>query len=186
MHPEAYRGVHWAIRESGFPEHLANGLFDTRILALDLGGADINGTARRPVTEHAVRTGTFTRWDAWDIENGPGITNVVDATQPTPPAYHGLYDVVLCTEVLEHVAAWDAVLRTAHAVLIPGGFLFLTCASTGRRPHGARGDMDPAPGEHYGNVHAIDIDTALEEIKFSRWGCTYNPNPGDAYAWAVK
>lgn len=185
MHPEALNGVRWAIKDSDFAGYFRD-LPDTKIGALDLGGADINGTARGVVTEPAAHAGRYVSWYIWDIVDGRGVMRVVDATLPAPEDAHGLFDVVVCTEVLEHVAAWQEVLRFIHTVLVPGGFAFITCASTGRRPHGARGELDPGPGEHYGNIHAIDLDSALEDLKFSDFLVRYNPTPGDAYAWAVK
>jgi hypothetical protein len=67
-----------------------------------------------------------------------------------------------------------------------------TCASVGRRPHGATGAHDPVPGEHYGNVEPIDIAAALQAAGFSRFGVTYeieprgvSPTTHDAHWWAV-
>ncbi|MEU0467299.1 methyltransferase domain-containing protein [Amycolatopsis sp. NPDC006131] len=142
--------------------------------ALDLGGADINGTAR-----HLLPNAT---WTGLDIQPGPGVDIVADATTWQPDR---VFDVVVCTELLEHVQNWRAVLATAHAALRAGGVLVLTCASNGRRPHGARGDMDPAPGEWYGNVDWEDIGDELAHL-FTEYQVVFNPNPGDCYAWGRK
>jgi SAM-dependent methyltransferase len=51
---------------------------------------------------------------------------VGDATAAPPPAWYGAFDLAVCSEVLEHVAAPEAVLAYAAAVLRPNGVLVLT------------------------------------------------------------
>jgi len=48
---------------------------------------------------------------------------------PLPPGVlaGGQYDVVLCTEVLEHVVNWLAAFANLSRLLAPGGRLILTC-----------------------------------------------------------
>jgi hypothetical protein len=90
----------------------------------------------------------------------------------------------MCTELLEHVEDWRGCIATARHVLKPGGWLYITCASTGRHPHGARGGPVPDPGEWYRNVDPDDLRAALD--LFSEAHVEFNPNPGDAYAWARR
>jgi SAM-dependent methyltransferase len=186
MHAEAREGIAKMVAESGLkppgpvmseqfvqaPEYWA---------ALDLGGADINGTARDLVD--AVWP---CRWTGADIEKGPGVDWVFDATKDVEQANRDAWDVVLCTEVLEHVQDWPSILRSIHSLLKPGGYAFISCASTGRQPHGARGAARPAPGEWYQNVSAVTLDTVLHALEFSEWHVSYRTAPGDAYAWARK
>lgn len=191
MHPEAYRGAIWAVRRSDLASRVLNlsgnlPAPDTHVRALDLGGADVNGTARPTVTGPLVQAGLFVEWFGWDIEEGPGVDLVVDATKPVPEIMHETFDVVLCTEVLEHVAAWDCVLDAARCVLKAGGVLILTAASLGRNAHGARGAATPDPGEWYANVHPSEVSNVLEALGFLEHAVLYNQNPGDVYAWAVK
>lgn len=185
MHPEALDGIAKMVVASGFETYALTPPVDwsseVKILdALDLGGADVNGTARDVVDR--VR---LCHWTGADIEPGPGVDWVMDATQP-PADKAGQWDVVLCTEVLEHVREWFSVVLTIYNLLKPGGFAFISCASSGRRPHGARGALWPEPGEWYGNIPAIELDNALAATPFYGWTVTYNPSPGDAYAWARK
>ena len=51
---------------------------------------------------------------------------VGDATQAPPPLWRSAFDLAVCSEVIEHVAAPAAVLDYAGAVLRPGGVLVLT------------------------------------------------------------
>lgn len=148
MHVEAFDGARKMLADAGLNPA---GEWDS----LDLGGADINGTARSLLP--------YARWTGLDIAPGPGV----------------------CTELLEHVPQWGQCIATAWKALREGGTLILTCASTGRRPHGARGDMDPAPGEWYGNV-PIDELRAVIACLFRGYEAVFNPDPGDCYAWARK
>ncbi len=48
---------------------------------------------------------------------------------PLPPALRAAapFDLILCTEVLEHIADWPAALTNLHDLLAPRGILLLTC-----------------------------------------------------------
>jgi hypothetical protein len=94
--------------------------------------------------------------------------------------------VVACTELLEHVEDWRGCIATAKRALKKGGYLFITAASTGRYPHGARGGTAPGPGEWYSNVDPEDLRSALDYVFGVPCHVEFNPNPGDAYAWARK
>lgn len=172
MHPEAYRAVAYMAREL----NLTRAATAWRLSGLDIGGTDVNGSARGLLS--AVRT-----WAGLDIEPGPGVQYVADATDSHAMMPHqGGYDVVLCTEVLEHVEDWPAIVRNAAKCLRSGGHLVLTCAGRGRTPHGARGAKRPAEGEHYANVEWSVLELEMGKA-FSQWSTRYNPKPGDLYAW---
>lgn len=49
-----------------------------------------------------------------------------DVWDPRQPVAAGDYDIVVCTEVLEHVAAWRELLARAGELLRPGGLLVLS------------------------------------------------------------
>jgi SAM-dependent methyltransferase len=169
MHPEARDGLARQLAASGLD-------LSAPWRMLDLGGRDINGSVRDLLPA--------AKWTGLDIAAGPGVDLVHDATTPWPDGFDR-FDLVVCTEVLEHVERWPAVLRTASQALEPGGpeVLFVTCASTGRRPHGASGEMDPPPGEWYANVPPELLKAHLLNA-FERVAVEYRANPGDAYAWA--
>lgn len=174
-------GIKWAIESSGFKARFRPiDLFATR--AIDIGGADVNGSARQLVDS----TVAWVNWMGWDIEDGPGVDLVIDCRKPPPAEYLGRADIVLCTEVFEHVQDWTSILCTIVDLLTPGGFAFITCASDGRRPHGARGALNPAPGEWYRNVSQEDLYRAIDQYPVERRNVKYNPNPGDLYAWLEK
>jgi SAM-dependent methyltransferase len=170
MHPEARDGLARQLAASGLAP-------DAPWRVLDLGGRDINGSIRNLLPA--------ARWTGLDIEPGPGVDLVHDATKPWPDDWDR-FDLVVCTEVLEHVKHWPAVLRTAAQALEPGGpeTLFVTCASTGRPTHGASGDPLPGPGEWYANVPPALLEDRLLDL-FDDVTVEYRRLPGDAYARAV-
>lgn len=101
------------------------------------------------------------------------------------PANWYRFDLVVCTEILEHVQQWRQILRTASQDLEPSGpeALLLTCASTDRYPHGASGGPKPLPKEWHTNVAADALHRELEPL-FRTVSVPYTPHPGDAYTWA--
>ncbi len=177
MHAEALDAVRKMMFRSGYAVGALGGSLVPR-RGLDLGGADVNGTARSLFASDV-------RWWGLDVEPGPGVDIVADARnwrRDIRPAF----DVVLCTELLEHVEHWQAVPLTIYEALVPGGYAFLTCASTGRNPHGARGGPSPLEGEYYGNVPLSSFSAVNNDIPWREFHATYSSNPGDLYAWMEK
>lgn len=145
---------------------------------LDVGGADVNGSVREQLP-NAMFIGL-------DIEPAPGVQIVADASHPGWLYEHGrLYDVVIATELFEHTAVWREIIANMADALGEDGpqTLIATCASTGRPPHGARGEWGVPEGQFYGNVDPEDLRVELERY-FLEVHVEYNPNPGDAYMWA--
>lgn len=142
MHPTALEG---------FRRMLDATDFDHPVRVLDVGGADVNGTVHSVIREHVGPLG-IESIDVLDVEPGPGVTIVADATDPATWELHPGYDLVISTETLEHVEDWRTIVGGAAGVLRPDGWFIGTCASLNRRPHGARGAYDPAPGEWYANI----------------------------------
>ena len=184
MHPEALEAVRRMVNVSGYIKY-DKALGAPELIGLDLGGADINGTARKVVP-------FVERWYGSDIEPGPGVDYIGDATDSRIIPDPKTFDVILCTELLEHVRNWPAVLENMFTWLGVGGYAFLTFAGTdgmtwARRPHGARGGLHPDPGEYYGNVLLSEFESVLSEVvdgeEFEVWT---RPVPGDIYAWFRK
>jgi SAM-dependent methyltransferase len=107
-----------------------------------------------------------------DVTPGPDVDIVGDATDvpglfKAHPDLENGFDVVVCTEVLEHVERWHKILESCFVALKDGGRLILTCAGPGRRPHPATTeDWDPPPGEWYQNVPHLDVRETLRLIGY--------------------
>lgn len=162
MHPEAYE---WVWQHA----HTRPGR------GLDIGGRNINGCTRDlyPAVD----------WTVLDIEPGPGVDIVADASTWTPDRE---YDLVLCTETFEHTPAWPQICATAYQACASGGLLVLTMAGPGRGEHSAIDGGPLRPGEYYGNIDPDELSSALAGVGFTDVTVDYQPRPGDTRAVARK
>lgn len=142
------------------------------IHALDVGGRDINGTVH-DVWPNAT-------WTVLD-NPGPGVDIVADAATWTPDRR---YDLVLCTEVLEHAPRWRDIIGTCARALAPGGTLLVTAASDPRPPHSGNDGGPLRWDEHYANIDWVDL---AEAVAAAGLNCSVelNNQHGDVYAWAT-
>ncbi len=166
MHPES-AGYAESIREL-FPEMFRG----KRVL--EVGSLDINGSMRR-FFEECDYLGI-------DLGPGPGVDLVVAAHELWMPE---TYDVVICSEALEHDRHWVRSLRQMWDNLKSGGLFVFTCAGPARREHGTtRQDPVSSPFtlDYYRNLSVADVRGVLpflEEIIEGRQG-------QDTYGYGVK
>jgi hypothetical protein len=165
MHPEAHAGFQRMLKKVNVPRLYAG------LRVLDVGGQYVNGSV------HDLLPGA--RITTLDLENAD---IVADARHWRPDR---LFDLVMATEVFEHVREWRQVVHTMRAALDPDGpgVLIATCASTDRPRHGATGAPLPARGEYYANVEPRNLEHCLHQY-FREYGVEYQYPPGDAYMWA--
>jgi SAM-dependent methyltransferase len=177
MHPAAHEGFRRQLEASWLiPEHV-----------LDLGGQSVNGVPYSALPE-AVTIDVLDVDPGVQVDPDPRIISVITADARTwrPSAGSPGWDLVMSTELLEHVQGWRPVIETARRALTPGGWFIGTCAGPGRQPHGATGAPDPAPGEHYANVDPSDLSAELH-----RWfshavvECVWDEVTHDLY-WRAK
>ncbi len=177
MHPSAMENFkrNWA----------AAGLLAPRsnLRILDMGGQDINGTVHNWIVTDGDTL------DVLDIEQGPGVTIVGDARRTDWWWYGRPYDVVISTEMLEHLENWVLSIDVAYTVLRPGGWFIGTCAGTGRQRHGATGAPQPAPGEWYENVSAealvIELLPGFAEVQVGYEKLAVTPTTHDLH-WRAR
>ncbi len=165
MHPEAAEWVETQVsklQRLSFPLHNV----------VDLGGRNVNGTSRH------LFDPKVTKYTSVDIRPGEDVDIVASASDFGDS---DTYDLVICTEVLEHTAlAYDIVLN-AERILKPGRPFIMTTAWTGRAPHSAvdGGALRPDPSlpnlmgsdrdrlEWYSNITEYDLVRWLSV--FARW-----------------
>lgn len=98
---------------------------------LEVGSLNVNGSARE--TLRPLSPGSYT---GVDIASGPGVDEVCDVAGLRERFGAGSFDIVLSTEMLEHVKDWRSAVSNLKAILKPGGILLLTTRSAGYPYHG--------------------------------------------------
>jgi SAM-dependent methyltransferase len=125
---------------------------------LEIGSLDVNGSVRARFPGADPYVGV-------DLAPGQGVDVVASGHDFGRTAG---FAAVVTTECLEHDPGWQATLGNIARVLLPGGVLVLTCATTGRHEHGtARTSpaMSPATNSYYRNLTAADVLGALAGLR---------------------
>jgi hypothetical protein len=143
----------------------------SQVRVLDVGGCDVNGTVHASVDARFPENCDVSI-SVMDIVPGPGVTIIGDATSwdfwEELCNAGTFYDLVISTEVLEHVQNWPVIVGGARRVLRDGGWFLGTCASTGRAPHGSRGSFTVPEGEWYANITSLELEDALIASGFAQ------------------
>lgn len=212
MHPDAYSFCASIVEKT-------DPFRDTPLWALDVGGANVNGTAR----ELWPRA----NWVVLDKEIGDDVDIVADITTDEgmtdfdkdmiklfdrDPVLlpNERFDLVLCTEVLEHEKHWVGVVDFCVEMMGNNGHLVLTCAGPNRQPHRPDGThlppwdviptltLDQSNSEisvwkttedtpYYANIMPNALIRYLTECGgFAFRSFIYNPAVGDIYVYGTK
>lgn len=91
----------------------------------EVGAYNVNGTVR-PIIE-AHDPGSYL---GVDIEAGPGVDLVADV-ETLPEQFPDGFDLVVSTEMLEHVFDWRPAIKSLVRLVAPGGALAVTTRSPG-------------------------------------------------------
>jgi SAM-dependent methyltransferase len=98
---------------------------------LEVGSADLNGSVRSLV----VGLGPASYLGV-DLVAGPGVDEICDAGELAVRFGRGSFDLVVSTEMLEHVRDWRAAVTNLKLMLCVGGWLLVTTRSLGFPFHG--------------------------------------------------
>ena len=99
-------------------------------LVIDVGSYDVNGSLR-PIIESWEPA----KYVGIDIEKGPGVDIICNAEDIVRKFGKESFDVVISTELLEHVKDWKSVISNIKNVCKPNGTILITTRSHGFRYH---------------------------------------------------
>lgn len=128
-----------------------------RAAVVEIGSRDVNGSVRSLV--NALGPASYI---GIDLQAGTGVDEICDASALVPRFGRDAFDLLISTELLEHVRDWRAVISQFKQVLKPGGRLLVTTRSRGFPYHGYPHDFwrfEPA------DVRAIFSDFQLENVE---------------------
>jgi len=94
---------------------------------LEVGSKYVNGSVR-PLIEKFCKPNKYV---GVDIENGKFVDFIVPAEKLVEFFGINKFDVVISTEMLEHVKDWRIVINNLKEVLKPGGVIYITTRSKG-------------------------------------------------------
>lgn len=97
---------------------------------LEVGARAVNGSLREVIESHGPA-----EYVGVDLEPGPGVDVIASAEQLVATFGESRFDVLVSTEVIEHVRDWRAVLSNCKRVLAPGGLILITTRSPGYPYH---------------------------------------------------
>lgn len=98
---------------------------------LEVGSMDVNGSAR-PYLE-SLNSASYL---GVDIADGPSVDVLCDAGELADQFGPQSFDVVVSTEMVEHVRDWRTAFHQMKLVLHAGGMLLITTRSPGFKVHG--------------------------------------------------
>lgn len=87
------------------------------------------GCGRQPFRQDMERLGYI--YMGLDVEQNPegtvGVLAEIDCNFLNDYPDLGQFDLIICTEVLEHVAQWHVAFRNIYELTAPGGKILITC-----------------------------------------------------------
>lgn len=138
---------------------------DKRVL--EVGSYDVNGSVRC----------FFERCDYTGLDVSPG--KGVDVVCPGQDYRTDRgFDTAVSCEMLEHNPFWKETLQNMVSMLVPGGLMVVSCATTGRQEHGTRrsSPLQSLGSEEFGDYYlnltesdirgAMSCDEDFESIRF--------------------
>lgn len=152
---------------------------------LEVGSRDVNGSPR------GILAGIpWLNYIGCDIEAGPGVDIIADALKLDEVFAEGQSDIVLATELLEHVSDWRLALYQMAKQLVVGGLMIITTRSPGFEYHPYPLDCWRFTVEHMQRIFVdpmkilyLEVDPDLRKGKYSGVGVMAERLDGSLEQW---
>ena len=102
---------------------------------LEVGSHNVNGSLEPFLSSHKPNS-----YLGVDIEIGPGVDKICRVENLVEQFGKNSFDVVIATELMEHVRPWRVAISNMKQVCRPGGSILITTRSRGFRYHGYPND----------------------------------------------
>ncbi len=97
---------------------------------IEVGSLNVNGSVR-----HRIEKCSFKEYIGVDIRNGVGVDVICDAVDLIDMFGENSFDILICTEVLEHVEDWKTVIHNFKLIVKPRGKILITTRTIGAGYH---------------------------------------------------
>jgi hypothetical protein len=163
---------------NAYPEHFH------RARVIEVGSLDLNGSVRTVFSD--------CQYTGYDLAPGPGV-DVAEQGQligaPTASA-----QTLVSAECFEHNPFWVETFSNMLRLSAPGGFIAISCATTGRQEHGtARTNPADSPltgAAGWGYYRNLDADDFVSTFNLPGWFGAYHflfcPQTFDLYFYGLR
>lgn len=125
---------------------------------IEIGSQNVNGSLRYYIENLECK-----KYIGVDIEKGIGVDIVCKAENVIEIFGKDAFDIVICTELLEHVKDWKSVISNIKNICKPGGTILVTTRSYGFPRHGYPYDYWRYEIEDIKNIFSDCIIEILEK-----------------------
>ncbi|MFH1442167.1 MAG: methyltransferase domain-containing protein [Candidatus Omnitrophota bacterium] len=98
---------------------------------IEVGASDLNGSLRSTIEALGPK-----KYVGVDIQSGKGVDIICKAEDLIRYFGSNKFDVLIATEVIEHVSDWEKVISNFKNILKPNGVIIITTRSKGFHYHG--------------------------------------------------
>ncbi|MFB6088203.1 MAG: class I SAM-dependent methyltransferase [Candidatus Aenigmatarchaeota archaeon] len=98
---------------------------------LEVGSKDVDRESFKGTLRSYVEKNNPEKYIGIDLNKGPLVDKVCGVNELLDLFGKESFDLIICTEVIEHIRDWKGALRNIKGVCKPGGIIFITTRSRG-------------------------------------------------------